>query len=174
MKAIKNIKCFAFLLVLLTIITPSIQVQSLAKNLDEPNTLTIVSENTEREEVLGFEYQVLTKEGEVVEVVNLEDVNEKEVKLEDGEYIIRNTKTPKGYDEELDVEVKIPQAVEGGFTRSIRLYPKHIKTKTTTAPKPVNPNTRDSGILSPVSVMGISALGIIVIKKRKSGGVRPD
>lgn len=165
MKTIKNLKCFAFLLVLLTFITPTIH----AKNLDETNTLTIVSENTKREGLLGFSYEVINEEGEIKQVISLEKTNVMSVSLPDGRYKIRNIQVPEGYEIEENIFIELPHEVEGGFTRELRLFVKHEVKKPIVKMEVPNPNTADEGLLLPISGLMLSGLGLAVAKRKNKG-----
>lgn len=156
----KKIRVFVLLAVLF-VFSFSFFSSTFAK--ENENKLTIISENAQRNAILGFKYQVKNIDTNEVKIIDLTKKSKEELSLKNGNYLISQTQRPKGFKEEKDVRISFPYKLEDStYTREVKVFTKHIIANTT------NPETGDRGIalFGAMAIISTIGLGIILIRNK--------
>lgn len=135
-----------YIIIILTILIVSILNSPDVLASDEAiNKVTIISSDLEKKEVLGFEYLLVNLDTGKEIPVSFLDRAKVELSVEDGSYVLKQTKTIEGYEKEADINFSLPSRIdENTFSREAILLTKHILEPTITLEAKDNPKTSDN------------------------------
>lgn len=130
---------------------------------DNLNTLRILSQDTNRNKLLGFKYEVINNDTKEKVEVDLTKVSEASLKLENGTYTIKQTKVsdPSKYKIEDAIEVKLPYKFEDNTSsKEVAIYLKHKEIKK--IPDTPFIRTGQSTNYAPLIISVIAAAGVVI------------